>query len=225
MTTTGSTLDVFRAWHALAAVAAAFLVACGGASVPERGVLESNLDSWRFRRYQKLLDVEVWVPGNAAVGHTATYVRKDAERAGRLEAGDLASAFVTRYDDDRGILRALLEFVQRLDDDAGYEVGMRSLGGVDVISVTGQGEAWALWYADRHVIKVGGRDLFEVPEELVERYGERYPTRLDSGSLDRPLPPEEEPPEPGESDTPYDPDNPTPDWDQFQSDNGADKGE
>lgn len=177
------------------------------------------MTSWRFRRYQKLLDVEVWVPGNPAVGHTATYVRKDAEREGRIRQEAIASAFVTRYEQDRGILRAMLELVQRLQSDAGYEVEVQSAGGVLVISITGQGESWALWYSDGHVIKVGGRGLESVPEELVEAYGERYPSRLTSDVLDRPLPPEDSGPESAEAgkDEPYDPENPTPDWEKYRS--------
>ncbi|GAB4558481.1 MAG: hypothetical protein Tsb0020_03500 [Haliangiales bacterium] len=215
-------VGVFASRLVFVNVAILFLVACGGAPKPERGVLESNVDTWRFRRYQKLLDVEIWVPQNTAVGHTATYVHKDAERAGRLNTGDLANAFVTRYEHDRGLLRALLEFVGRLADDSGYEVEMRSIGGVDVISVVGQGEVWALWQAPQHIVKVGGRGLEVAPEELVAAYGERYPSQLDSESLDRPLPPAEEVPAQDAPDAEYDPDNPTPDWDQYESDGATD---
>ncbi|WP_428261207.1 hypothetical protein [Haliangium sp.] len=183
-------------------------------------MLESNVEDWRFRRYQQLLDVEVWVPKNPAVGHTATYVRKDAEHAGRLDEGDLTSAFVTRYDSDRGIVRALVEFARRLDQDGGYEVEVRSLGGVEVISVSGQGEAWALWHADRHVVKIGGRGLDRVPEELVEAYGERYPSQVDDELLDRPLPPADAPAT-EEAAPAYDPDNPTPDWEEYQPEGGT----
>lgn len=200
------------------------LAACGGAQEPpRRGILESNVASWRFRRYQKLLDVEVWVPGNPAVGHTGTYVRKDAEREGRVAPETIASTFVTRYEQDRGILRALVEFVQRLENDAGYEVEIQSPGGVVVISITGQGESWALWYSREHIIKVGGRGLEAIPEELVEAYGERYPSRLTSDVLDRPLPPEDSTGNagPAEDEAAYDPDNPTPDWEAYQSDPAA----
>ncbi|HWN67304.1 MAG TPA: hypothetical protein VNM90_06665 [Haliangium sp.] len=176
------------------------------------------MTSWRFRRYQKLLDVEIWVPGNSAVGHTATYVRKDAEREGRIRQETMASAFVTRYEQERGVLRAMLELVQRLKNEAGYEVEVQSPGGVLVISITGQGESWALWYSAGHVIKVGGRGLASVPEDLVEAYGERYPSRLTDDVLDRPLPPEDTVPESEEAgEAAYDPDNPSPDWQEYQS--------
>lgn len=217
-------ISTIRGWLGLACACALVLAACGGTpKPPRRGILESNVASWRFRRYQKLLDVEVWVPNNPAVGHTGTYVRKDAEREGRIAPETIASTFVTRYEQDRGILRALIEFVQRLENDAGYEVEIQSPGGVVVISVTGQGESWALWYSREHLIKIGGRGLESIPEELVEAYGERYPSRLTSDVLDRPLPPEDAPAggKPGEEEAPYDPDNPTPDWESYQSDPAA----
>jgi hypothetical protein len=204
----------------LACACGVLLAACGGSPrPPERGVLESNITSWRFRRYQKLLDVEIWVPGNPAVGYTATYVRKDAERENRVRQEAIASAFVTRYEQDRGVLRAMLELAQRLENDAGYDVEVQSPGDVLVISITGKGESWALWYSAGHVIKIGGRGLPSVPEELVEAYGERYPSRLTSDVLDRPLPPEDIVPAGEEAgDGPaYDPDNPTPDWESYQS--------
>jgi hypothetical protein len=159
------------------------------------------------------------VQNNPAVGYTATYVQKDAERAGRIRQETIASAFVTRYEQDRGVLRAMLELVQRLKTDAGYEVEVQSPGGVLVISITGQGESWALWYSRGHVIKVGGRGLPSVPEDLVEAYGERYPSRLQNDVLDRPLPPEDDvagSTGAGE-DAAYDPENPSPDWQKYQS--------
>jgi hypothetical protein len=211
-------ISAIRSRLALVCACALVLAACGGTpKPPRRGILESNVASWRFRRYQKLLDVEVWVPSNPAVGHTGTYVRKDAEREGRIAPETIASTFVTRYEHDRGILRALIEFVQRLENDAGYEVEIQSPAGVVVISITGQGESWALWYSHEHIVKVGGRGLESIPEELVEAYGERYPSRLTSDVLDRPLPPEDAPgARPGEEQAPYDPDNPTPDWESYQ---------
>jgi hypothetical protein len=78
--------------------------------------------------------------------------------------------------------------------------------------VTGAGEAWAMWAARRHVVKIGGRGAEEVPESVVEAYADRYPSRLPSGVLEGALPtgPDEEPPK--QDDQPFDPDNPRPDW-------------
>ena len=48
---------------------------CGGAPPqPKRGVVESDLGSWHFRRFQPVLDVEVWVENNKAEAYTASYV-------------------------------------------------------------------------------------------------------------------------------------------------------
>ena len=204
----------------MACISLVVLTACGGAPPPQRGVLESNVETWRFRRYQKLLDVEIWVEGNAAVAYTASYVREEADRAGRIEAGDVANVFVTRYETSRGVLRALVELARRLQQEGGYDVEVRSLGDVRVISVTGQGEAWALWASDGHAVKVGGRGLDEVPPSLVEAYGERYPSHVTTDILDRPLPPAEPAPatDGEDAEETYDPDNPTPDWKQYESD-------
>ena len=44
------------------------LGACGGRPPPPpRGVVEADVGDWRFRRYQEVLDVEVWVDGNRGV--------------------------------------------------------------------------------------------------------------------------------------------------------------
>jgi hypothetical protein len=186
---------------------------CGGPSKPpERGVIEADLKTWKFRRYQALLDIEVWVPKNRASAHTASYVRTDAEKRGRLEEGDVVSAFVTRYERDEGVLRSLIVFCRRLAQEQGYAVEERRLGKSRVFQVTGAGEAWIIWGAERHVVKIGGRGLSSVPESVVAAYASRYPSALRPGMLEGPLPegPEEPPREdPGE---PFDPENPRPDW-------------
>lgn len=210
-------------WHFFAAIAVFSLTSCGGTQTPpERGVLETSLSPWEFRRYQQLLDIEVWVPDNKGMGYTASYVRKQADRAGQIDGDDVASAFVTRYETERGVLRALVEFVRRLQQEGGYEVEVQSLGDVQVLAVTGHGEAWALWASGPHVVKVGGRGLDSAPVALVEGYGARYPSRITGDLLDRPLPPVDAPPAGAgeDGDEAYDPNNPTPDWKAYESDDG-----
>lgn len=187
------------------------LVACGGPDKPpKRGVIESNVSSWNFRRYQAVLDIEVWVPKNRAAAHTASYVRKSAEKIGRIDDGDVVNAFVTRYKRDVGISRALVKFARRLAQESGYVVQEKKVDGTRLILVTGAGEAWAMWAAKRHVVKIGGRGLEKVPQSVIEAYAERYPSRLKSGVLEGPLPagPDEKKP----SEEPFDPKNPRPDW-------------
>lgn len=187
------------------------LAACGGPDKPpKRGVIETNVSKWNFRRYQAVLDIEVWVPKNRAAAHTASYVRKSAEKIGRLDDGDVVNAFVTRYRKDNGISRALVKFARRLAQESGYVVQEKKVDGTRLILVTGAGEAWAMWASRRHVVKIGGRGLEKVPKSVIEAYAERYPSRLKSGVLEGPLPagPDEEAPAEEE----FDPKNPRPDW-------------
>jgi hypothetical protein len=195
-------------------VALSLLIACGSRPPPPpRGVVEGDLGGWKFRRFQPVLDVEVWVPDNRAEAFTATYVRDEAEKRGRLGDTDLVSVFVTRYEKDDGIQRETVKFVRRLASEAGYQVDESVVGGVRAVTILGHGEAWVLWASPRHVVKVGGRGRDDVPESVVERYGERYPSALASGVLEGPLPAGPEAPAGG--DVPYDPDSPAPDWDRY----------
>ena len=63
-------MGIARVWLGLAvAITLGGTVAtgCGGAPPqPKRGVVESDLGSWHFRRFQPVLDVEVWVENNKA---------------------------------------------------------------------------------------------------------------------------------------------------------------
>jgi hypothetical protein len=207
---------VRRSWF-VSLLVVATLVGCGGASgPPARGVLESNVEGWRFRRYQRLLDVEIWVADNPGVAHTASYARGAAEKRGRLAAGDVVSAVVTRYQRGLGVDRALIEFARKLARDATYRVEERVVGEVRLLLVSGGGEAWALWPAARHVVKLGGPGVVDVPEDLIAAYGERYPSRLEPDALERPLPPgpEASPPAPA---APFDPDHPEPTWQDGKS--------
>jgi len=193
------------------------IAACSGAATPPpRGVVEGDLGSWRFRRSQAVLDVEVWVPGNKAEAFTATYVRDAAEKRGRLQDDDLVSVFVTRYQRSAGVLRETVKLVRRLAQEAGYTVEEKSIGDQRVVAILGHGEAWVMWAAANHVIKVGGRGRQDVPDKVVEDYGERYPSVMPGGVLEGPLPPGPEPKR--DPNAPYDADNPTPDWDRYDPD-------
>ncbi len=193
---------------------AAILMACGGRPPPpRRGVIEVDVGDWKFRRYQEVLDVEVWVDGNRGVAYTATYARGAAEKINHLTDDDIATAFVTRYDSTDGVLRETVKFIRRLAQEAGYQVEERKLGGARVVVINGHGEAWAIWAAPKHVVKIGGHGRDTVPESLVESYADRYPSQLSSNVLEGPLPVgPDEAPAPGGDDEPYDPDNPRPDW-------------
>jgi len=164
------------------------LAACGGAvPPPSRRVIEGDLGTWHFRRYQRTVDVEVYVAGNPATAHTASYARTEAEKAGHLQEGDIASVFVTEYKQDKDVGAALVRFARRLAQEAGYVVEETELGGQRVFRVIGHGEAWAFWSSGRFVVKVGGRGLEKVPAGIVNEYGRRYPSRVKDGALDEPL--------------------------------------
>lgn len=197
------------------------MVACGGTPPPpKRGVLEKPVGSWKFRRYQQVQEVEVWVKNNPGVAHTASYVRASAEKRGRIGDGDLINAFVSRYQSDRGLLRASIVFARRLVQEGGYKIDEDKYDGVRVLTISGNDENWVLWPAKNHVIKLGGRYIDSVPRSLIGAYGKRYPSRLKSGMLDGPLPPEQPAAtEPDDEAGEYDPDNPKPDWKEY--DKGA----
>jgi hypothetical protein len=165
------------------------VTSCGGpGGTPSRGVIEKDVGPWSFRRYQSVLDVEVWVEDNRAVAHTASYAHKEAEKRGRLAQQDVVVAFVTRYQSDTGIDRALVQFVRRLAAESGYRVAEREIEGVRLVEIRGNDELWAIWPTARHVVKIGGLGRKAIPERLIEAYGDRYPSRLRTGALDAPLP-------------------------------------
>ena len=185
--------------------------ACGGPSKPpKRGVIESDISGWGFRRYQSVLDVEVWVVKNKAVAHTASYARKSAEKKGRIAESDVVNVFVTRYEKNEGIMRSLVIFVRRLAQQSGYKVNEKRISGVRVFTVKGPSEFWVFWAAKRHVVKIGGSGLSKVPSDLVDAYEERYGSRLKPDSLEGPLP--EGPDAPKVEEEPFDPENPKPEY-------------
>jgi hypothetical protein len=193
------------------------LFACGGKPpVPKRGVVEADLGAWKFRRFQPVLDVEVWVENNKAEAYTASYVANDAEKRGHVDDKDVVSVFVTRYDRDDGVLRETVKFARRLAAEGGYTVDEDKIGGARVLTINGRGESWVMWAAKRHVVKVGGRGRDNVPGSVVESYADRYPSRLPGGSLEGPLPPgpDNAGPKPEDKEQ-YDPNNPQPDLEQY----------
>lgn len=207
-----------RTYLSTCLLAATLWLGCGGTQPPpQRGVLERDVSSWKFRRYQQLQEVEVWVEGNAAVAHTASYVRAAAEKEGRIGDGDLVNAFVTRYQNERGVLRAVAVFARRLAGESGYEIEEDKREGVRLVVIRGHDEAWVMWPAGDHVVKLGGRYLAEVPDALIEAYGKRYRSRMTSSLLDGPLPPDEPPPDKDRQEQEeLESDSPTPDWQKYK---------
>jgi len=203
---------LFVAW----AVAA---VGCGGhPPVHKRGVVEADLGSWKFRRFQgPLLDVEVWVEGNKAEAYSASYITADAEKRGRIADRDLVNVFVTRYESPEGVVRATVKLARRLAADNGYQVEEDKIAGARTLTITGRGEAWVMWPSNQHVVKVGGRGRSDVPKSMIESYVDRYPSQLPGGALEGPLPPgRDEVPATQKLEKPaYDPSNPRPDAEHY----------
>lgn len=202
------------------AMAAIGVSGCGGRPpVPRRGVVEGDVGGWKFRRFQPVLDVEVWVADNRAEAFTASYVRNEAEQRGRIEDRDVVSVFVTRYEQDRGVLRETVKLARRLAQESGYVVDEGKVGGVRAVTIMGHGEAWVMWAAGKHVVKVGGRGRDDVPAGVVEAYGDRYPSVMPGSVLEGPLPPsggaEDQPAPKKAPKAPYDPNSPRPDWDGY----------
>jgi hypothetical protein len=190
--------------------------ACGGAPPqPKRGVVESDLGSWHFRRFQPVLDVEVWVENNKAEAYTASYVSDAAERLGHVDDKDVVNVFVTRYEKDDGVLRETVKLVRRLAAEQGYQVEEDKVGGARALKINGHGESWVMWAAKKHVVKVGGRGRESVPPAMVSSYADRYPSVIPGGALEGPLPAGPDSGPKKEEKEKYDSTNPKPDLDKY----------
>ena len=167
------------------------VVACGGKPpLPARGVVEQDLGSWKFRRFQgPLLDIEVWVEGNRGEAFSASYITADAEKTGKVRDDDIVNVSVTRYEREEGVVRATVKLARRLAAENGYQVEEGKVAGTRALTIKGASEVWVMWPAKSHVVKVGGRGRESVPKTMVERYASRYPSKLPGGALEGPLPP------------------------------------
>src|SRR5665647_659409 len=195
--------------------------ACGGTPpVPKRGVVEADLGSWKFRRFQgPLLDVEVWIDGNKGEAFSASYITNDAEKRGRIEDKDLVNVTVTRYEKPDGVVRETVKLVRRLAQEKGYQVDEAKIEGVRALTITGPAEAWVMWPSTKYVVKVGGQGRTSVPASMVDSYGDRFPSKLPGGSLEGPLPagPETKPKKGEAVEETYDPNNPKANIDHYDS--------
>jgi len=191
--------------------------ACGGhPPPPKRGVVEADLGGWKFRRFQPVLDVEVWVEDNKAEAFTASYIADAAEKRGHIDDKDVVNVFVTRYEKDDGVLRETVKLARRLAAEQGYQVEENKVGGARALTINGHGESWVMWAAKKHVVKVGGRGRESVPDSMVSSYADRYPSVLPKNVLEGALPagPAEKPKK-GDEKEKYDSNNPKPDLEKY----------
>lgn len=154
----------------IALLAIVLLAACGP-KLPPRYVVEKNVGSYRYSRYQQVLDVEIPIEGDPAVGHTATYVRGGSELR-------VTPAFVTVYEKPRGLTETAR---QRLRNMPGYALITREVQGQYVWQIQGDaGDLWLVWVSGPHLVKLGVPEgKTQVPEELAEAYLDLYPSDLD----------------------------------------------
>ncbi|HEY0252565.1 MAG TPA: hypothetical protein VGC41_13615 [Kofleriaceae bacterium] len=177
--------------------------------------MESDLGTWHFRRFQPVLDVEVWVENNKAEAFTASYVADSAEKTGRVADKDVVNVFVTRYEKDDGVLRETVKLARRLAAEQGYQVEEDKVGGARALKINGHGESCVMWAAKKHVVKVGGRGRESVPAGVVSSYADRYPSVLPGGVLEGPLPAGPDSGPKKDAKDPYDANNPRPDLDKY----------
>lgn len=157
-------------WLAALAILA-FEAACGP-SIPARFVLEHDLGDLSYRRYQRVLDVELPVEGNAAVGHTATYVRR-SDTAGV----PYVNAFVTVYDHAPGLAAEIRAHVDSL---ASYRSSVVDIEGGRAFALDGgPSDRWWLWVSANRVVKIGGTADEALTRRVISAYMGVYPSDLD----------------------------------------------
>lgn len=155
----------------LAGLLLAVIAGCGP-SIPARYVVERDIGSLSYRRYQRVLDVEFPVEGNDATGHTATYVR----RSSRGEV-PYVNVFVTAYASAPGLTAEIRRQVRTLGS---YEVSVADVGGGRAWSLDGgDGDRWVVWVSGSHVVKVGGVADEALVRSVVSEYMGVYPSDLD----------------------------------------------
>jgi hypothetical protein len=148
----------------------ALLVGCGG-GLPARYVVESDIGELAYRRSQKTLGVELTIEGHAAVGHTASYLRRSKARVA------VATAFVTVYERAPSLAAEARDWLTGLE---GYRFGVTERSGHHVWTLDGgASERWLAWVSGRQLVKLGAPEGEDVPEALAERYLSIYPSDLD----------------------------------------------
>lgn len=148
----------------------AWLAACG-ASLPARYVIEHDLGQFAYRRYQKSLDIEVPIAGNAATGHTASYLRRGAR-----DGVAVVTAFVTVYTRASSLAAEARQALSKL---GGYTFAPAELAGEHVWLIESPGrERWCVWVSDRRLVKIGVQPGQEFPEPVLDAYLDLYPSDL-----------------------------------------------
>jgi len=138
---------------------------------PPRYVIESDVAGYHYRRYQKVLDIEVPIPENPAIGHTATYVQSG-------ESPKALPVFVTAYERGPGLGESVRQRLRSMED---YTLDVRKLSHENVWQLRGEsGDVWLLWISGKELVKIGAPDGEpQVPPAVAKAYLELYPSDLD----------------------------------------------
>ncbi|MGF1464866.1 MAG: hypothetical protein ACFCGT_01930 [Sandaracinaceae bacterium] len=165
----------------LTAAVAVAAIGCGGGP-PARYVVERDIGAWTYRRYQRVLDVEIAIAGNPAVGHTATYVRRPSRRSTRVP---FVTVFVTVYEEPTGLSAEVRRQVRGLST---YEAAVDARHGAYAWALdAGPGDRWVLWVSRNRVVKVGTSEELEAPPpDIVATYLGLYPSDLGPHGRARP---------------------------------------
>jgi hypothetical protein len=138
---------------------------------PPRYVIESDLPGFHYGRYQKVLDIELPMPENPAVGHTATYLRG-------AEPVQIVPVFVTAYSNSTGLGESVRA---RLKAMTSYALDVQHVAGEHVWHLRGEsGDVWLLWVSGAQLVKIGApQGEPRVPSGVAEAYLDVYPSDLD----------------------------------------------
>lgn len=141
-------------------------------------MIESDVEGYRYRRYQKVLDVELPIPGNPAVGHTATYVRAGHDASAEGEPAEVVPVFVTRYERAEGLAESVGTQLRGLE---AYTLDVETLSREHVWRLRGEsGDVWLLWVSGKQVVKIGApQGEPRVPAPVAGAYLDYYPSDLD----------------------------------------------
>jgi hypothetical protein len=163
-----------------ACCAALFLgaTACG-TTLPERYVLEHDLGSYAFRRYQKSLEVEIPIADNTATGHTAAYLKRtDRDKVA------VVTAYVTVYAHAKALAA---EAHAGLATMTGYTLSNAELFGQNVwLLEGGDREHWCIWVSENRIVKIGAPADTAFPEEIGDAYASLYPSELNEHGSAKP---------------------------------------
>lgn len=146
------------------------LCACG-TSLPARYVIEDDLGGYTFRRYQNTLEGELPIPGNAARGHSAAYMRQGERSV------EVVTALVTVHERAARLTESMRAELAALP---GYELETGTLAGQYAWQLRSESEpSYWIWPSGRYVVKLATPAGQQLPEAVARPYAGLYPSDLD----------------------------------------------